>query len=64
MSAIDLKALGAFDGVDDAIAEDVLLETPEWEDSRPWPTLDPIALHGLAGDFVRAVAPHSEPQRK
>jgi hypothetical protein len=25
-----------------------------------WPTLDAAALHGLAGDFVRVVAPHSE----
>lgn len=24
------------------------------------PTLDPAALHGLAGDFVQAVSPHSE----
>ncbi|MDP9343045.1 MAG: bifunctional DNA primase/polymerase [Actinomycetota bacterium] len=26
----------------------------------PWPTLDPEALHGLAGEFVRAVEPYSE----
>ena len=32
----------------------------EWNDARPWPTLDAAALHGLAGDFVRLVAPHSE----
>jgi hypothetical protein len=25
-----------------------------------WPTLDPSALHGLAGDIVRAIEPHSE----
>lgn len=25
-----------------------------------WPILDPVALYGLAGDFVRTVAPHSE----
>jgi hypothetical protein len=25
-----------------------------------WPTLDTLALQGLAGDFVRAVAPHTE----
>lgn len=26
----------------------------------PWPTLTPEALHGLPGEFVRAVLPHSE----
>ena len=26
----------------------------------PWPTLDPAALHGLAGDVVRAIEPHTE----
>ncbi len=25
-----------------------------------WPTLDPAAFHGLAGDIVRAIAPHTE----
>jgi phage/plasmid primase-like uncharacterized protein len=25
-----------------------------------WPTLDPAALHGLAGDVVRALSPHTE----
>jgi hypothetical protein len=25
-----------------------------------WPVLDPAALHGLAGDVVRAIAPHTE----
>ena len=35
-------------------------EEVTWGDARPWPTLDPAALHGLAGDFVRLVAPHSE----
>ncbi len=28
--------------------------------SVPWPTLDPAALYGLAGDIVRAVGPHTE----
>lgn len=27
---------------------------------RPWPTLDPAALHGLAGDIARAIDPISE----
>jgi hypothetical protein len=27
---------------------------------RDWPILDPVALHGLPGDVVRAVAPHTE----
>src|SRR5882672_1544923 len=26
----------------------------------PWPTLEPLALHGLTGDFLRAVGPHTE----
>lgn len=26
----------------------------------PWPALDPLALHGLAGDIVRTVGPHTE----
>jgi hypothetical protein len=26
----------------------------------PWPILDPAALHGLAGEFVELVAPHTE----
>jgi hypothetical protein len=32
----------------------------EWDDAHPWPTLDEAALYGLAGDFVRLVAPESE----
>jgi hypothetical protein len=36
------------------------IEDVRWDDSRPWPTLDEDALYGLAGDFVRLVAPHSE----
>jgi hypothetical protein len=27
---------------------------------RPWPELDPAAYHGIAGEFVRLVEPHSE----
>jgi hypothetical protein len=30
------------------------------EDEAPWPTLDPAALHGLAGDAVRLLEPHTE----
>ncbi len=26
----------------------------------PWPELDPLALYGLAGDFVRLIEPHTE----
>ena len=26
----------------------------------PWPTLNPAALHGLAGEIVRAIEPHTE----
>ncbi|OGA02878.1 MAG: hypothetical protein A3I00_05830 [Betaproteobacteria bacterium RIFCSPLOWO2_02_FULL_64_12] len=29
-------------------------------DADPWPTLAPEALHGLAGDIVRTIAPHTE----
>jgi hypothetical protein len=29
-------------------------------DACPWPTLDPAALHGLAGDIVNALAPGTE----
>jgi hypothetical protein len=28
--------------------------------SRSWPTLDPAALHGLAGEVVHTIAPHTE----
>ncbi len=30
---------------------------------RPWPTLDNAALHGLAGDVVRTIEPHTEGDR-
>jgi hypothetical protein len=33
---------------------------PRWEPAYPWPTLDVAALHGLAGDIVRAIAPETE----
>jgi len=29
-------------------------------EATPWPTLDPAALHGLAGRVVETIAPHSE----
>jgi hypothetical protein len=34
--------------------------TVEWDDVRPWPTLDGAALDGLAGDVVRILEPHTE----
>jgi len=30
------------------------------DDESSWPTLEPAALHGLAGDVVRVIGPHSE----
>lgn len=41
------------------VAEDVMPEPPR-SPPRPWPTLDPVALYGLPGDVVRAIAPHTE----
>ncbi len=35
-------------------------EKPDRGDAYPWPTLSAEALYGLAGDFVRIVAPQSE----
>jgi hypothetical protein len=32
----------------------------EWDDVRPWPTLDGAALYGLAGDVVCILEPHTE----
>jgi Protein of unknown function (DUF3987) len=29
-------------------------------DVRPWPSLDPLALRGLAGEIVAAIRPHTE----
>lgn len=37
-----------------------LTEAPNWEPAYPWPTLDAAALHGLAGDIIRAIAPETE----
>lgn len=31
-----------------------------WDEPQQWPKLEDEALHGLAGDFVRLVMPHSE----
>jgi hypothetical protein len=33
---------------------------PEVSAAEPWPTMDLAAYHGLAGDVVRMIAPHSE----
>ncbi len=33
---------------------------PEPSACEPWPTMDPAAYYGLAGDVVRTIAPHSE----
>lgn len=32
----------------------------EWDEGRPWPTLDAAAYHGLAGEIVRAIALDTE----
>jgi hypothetical protein len=34
--------------------------TDEPANEAPWPTLAPAALHGLAGEIVRAIEPHTE----
>lgn len=41
------------DGAPDATAETLCL-------TSPWPELDEAALHGLAGDIVRAIDPYTE----
>lgn len=33
---------------------------PDIDLSPPWPTLDPLALHGLAGEVVSLIEPHTE----
>ena len=33
---------------------------PNLRELEPWPILDEAAFHGLAGDFVRTVRPHTE----
>src|SRR5215469_5768348 len=35
-------------------------ETSNCCEDRPWPVLDDAALHGLAGDVVKALNPHTE----
>ncbi len=35
-------------------------QAPIWEDTAPYPTLRDDALFGIAGDWVRALAPHTE----
>lgn len=37
------------------VSEDV-----DWDDNVPWPKLNDAALHGLAGDIVRAALPETE----
>jgi sulfur relay (sulfurtransferase) DsrF/TusC family protein len=63
-----LDASGTREELDQLVAdapawepERTLLSFPTSEAaSRSWPTLDPAALHGLAGDVVRAIEPHTE----
>lgn len=49
---------------DDALADEILLahgdRVPVRVKLDPWPKLASPALHGLAGDIVRTIAPHSE----
>ena len=40
--------------------EEVEPEPTLKHDYKPWPKLDPAALHGIAGDFVRTLEPHTE----
>src|SRR5215469_2543545 len=35
-------------------------ETSNCREDRPWPVLDGATLHGLAGDVVKALNPHTE----
>ena len=49
-------ARGKWDKPDPDTAPDATQETPE----LPWPVLDDAAYHGLAGDFVKALEPHTE----
>ncbi len=39
---------------------DDIADDEQEEIERPWPTLDPITLEGLAGDIVAAIRPHTE----
>jgi hypothetical protein len=36
------------------------IRAAETSAERPWPTIDPAAFHGLLGEFVRVVEPHTE----
>lgn len=44
--------------------QDVMLPTPRepegYSKLDAWPTISPVALHGLAGDVVRLLEPHTE----
>ena len=35
-------------------------ETPVWDDPHPRPVIDSAAYHGLAGEIVKAIEPHTE----
>ena len=35
-------------------------ELPPPDDSLPWPTMGEAAFHGIAGEFVRLIEPHTE----
>src|SRR5262249_44055522 len=48
-----LKEITAKDGEEAGVDDDILMV-------RPWPTLHQAAMHGIAGEFVRAVDPHTE----
>jgi hypothetical protein len=36
------------------------VESVEWDDVAPWPVLERAALHGLAGELVTSLDPHTE----
>ncbi len=42
------------------VVEPARSNSPEWGDAYPFPRLNPAALYGIAGAFVKVVAPHSE----
>jgi len=56
------------DGIEEAKWREIMAEAdaarppPGEEPEAPaaWPTLNPEALYGVAGDFVRLVEPHTE----
>jgi hypothetical protein len=40
--------------------EEAKVESVRKHDFKPWPKLDRAALHGIAGEFVRTLDPHTE----